>query len=222
VVQFLRASFACETPDQLADELIVALKHYGLDGLLDLHLPGHCCYVSSEGECTQLERSILAHVRNMERLFQFHDRLVVNYPFITLVVSKLPIADADQVGRLRDNLAILAEGANARLMALGSETARLTQSNGIRHALVDLSAALDAVEKQQEAQRLKALVAMDQYILDMEHLFVRLGLTEEQEGSLSDMARQTAENIGTLLGDDKAVSDQLHGVAVQLRKLVTP
>jgi DNA-binding response OmpR family regulator len=222
VLQFLRASFACASPELLARELIGALQLYGLEGLLELRLPGGCCCASSQGQCTQLELSILAHASRMERIFQFHDRLVINYPGITLVASKLPLADEDHVGRLRDNLAILAEGANARLAALVGEAARATQAQGIGRALTDLSAALEVVEQQQEDKRLSVLLEMDQFILELERSFVHLGLSQTQESSLSNLARKTSETVAGLLGDSKDVSDRLHGVAVQLRGLVTP
>lgn len=220
VLQFLRASFACETAPQLAGELINALRHYGLDGMLELHLAENDYCASSQGACTPLERSILNHAHNMERVFQFHDRLVINYPAITLVASRLPLADPAHVGRLRDSLAILAEGANARLLALTNEKTRLAQARGIGQALGDLSAALEVVETQQSNLKLSALVVMDQYILDQERAFIHLGLSQEQENSLSSMAHRTAEQIGQLLGDSKEVSDRLHGVAVGLRQLV--
>ncbi len=220
VLEFLRASFACETPDQLAAELLGALSRYELEGLIELRLPGDCYCASGQGTCTQLELSILAHASAMERVFQFRDRLVINYPGITLVVSKLPIADTEHVGRLRDNLAILAQGANARLAALISETARQNQAEGISQALAKLSVALDTVESKQKDKRLSVLLEMDQFSIDLERSFVHLGLNQHQEGELSDMARNTRENVGRLLGDSKDVSDQLHAVAVQLRNLV--
>lgn len=219
VMQFLRASFTCTTCEQLARELFNALQQYGLDGLVELQLPGQTHAVSSQGPCTPLEHSILSHGRSMDHLFQFRDRIVLNYPGITLVVSRLPIADPDTVGRLRDHLSILAEGASARLSALASESARRAQGSGIHEALSALSAILSSTEQQQAAYRLKALDTIDQYIVELESSFVHLELSQKQEETLSRMARGMADRLGGQLGDSREISDQLHGVVGRLQQL---
>ncbi|MBV5333424.1 response regulator, partial [bacterium] len=78
---------------------------------MQLRVQGHSHSYSSQGKCSPLETSILDHAKGMERIFQFHDRLAINYPGITLLALALPLENPDQVGRLRDHLATLAEGA---------------------------------------------------------------------------------------------------------------
>lgn len=220
VLQFLRASFGCETQECLAARLLDALAGYELGGLVELHSPGQRYCASSQGPCSQLEMSILGHAHGMDRMFQFRDRLVVNYPNITLLASGLPIGDADRLGRLRDHLVTLAEGANARLVALASETARRVQAGGIVQALTDLSAVTELIERQQGDNRLRALDAINQHVQDMERAFVHLSLNQAQENALGEMARGTAERVGALLGESKEVSDGLHRVTMRLRQLV--
>ena len=158
----------------------------------------------------------------MDRIFQFSDRMVINYPCVTLVSSNLPMDDPDRVGRLRDHLAILVEGADARMIALASEEGRMAQALGIVQAVGDLSSALEEIETQQGAHRLRALQLMDSFVFGLERSFVHLGLTSGQEVTLSDMARKTAENIGSLLGESKDVGDRLRGVTSRLQKMVEP
>lgn len=220
VLQFLRASFACRSREQLAAELFTALGQYGLQGLVELRHPGQRTSASSQGECSPLEESILVHARSMDRIFQFSDRMVINYPCVTLVSSNLPMDDPDRVGRLRDHLAILAEGADARMIALASEEARMAQALGIVQAVGDLTSALGEIETQQGAHRLRALELMDSFVFDLERSFVHLGLTSGQEETLGDMARKTAENIGGLLGESKDVGDRLRAVTSRLQQMV--
>ena len=219
VMQFLRASFTCTTCEQLARELLGALQQYGLDGLVELNMPGQVYAVSNQGACTQLEHSILSHGRSMDHLFQFRDRIVLHYPGITLVVSRLPITDPDAVGRLRDHLAILAEGASARLAALSSEAARRMQGSGIHDALTALMAILAGAEHQQAAYRFQALDTIEAYIVELESAFVHLELSQKQEDALSRMARTMAEKLGGQLGDSREISDKLHAVVDRLQQL---
>jgi len=219
VLQFLRASFACASPEALAREIFAALGQYDLAAVLEMRLADRRIACADRGACTPLEASILQHAQGMDRVFQFRDRIAINYPCITLLVSRMPVADAERAGRLRDNLAILAEGANARLAALESELARKGQAEGIRAALADLSAALDAIEAQQARRHLSVLDEINRHVMELERSFVHLGLSQPQEETLSTMARVTAANVGDLLGEIKEVSDLLHGVAGRLRQL---
>jgi len=220
VLQFMHASFGCQSREQLAAALFAALGQYGLHGLVELRNNNRQNSASSQGECTPLEESILAHARGMDRIFQFSDRMVINYPCVTLVSSNLPMDDPDRVGRLRDHLAVLAEGADARMIALANEEERMAQAANIVEAVGDLTIALGNIETQQGAHRLRALTMLDGFVFDMERSFVHLGLTSGQEETLSDMARKTAENIGGLLGEGKDVGDRLRSVIFRLQKMV--
>ncbi len=219
IMQFLRTSFSCTTCAQLSKALLDVVQQYGLEGLVDLRIDSEEQRTSTHGACTPLELSILQHGRGMGHQFQFRDRLVINYPSITLVVSKLPMDDPDAVGRLRDNLAILAEGASARLVALSADAAFKRQGHGIQDALGTLTGVLSATEKQQAAHRLSALASIDEYIQALEHSFLHLEMTNRQEEALATMARQMAEKLGGKLGDSREVSDKLQAVVKQLQQL---
>ncbi|MBI3525683.1 MAG: response regulator [Betaproteobacteria bacterium] len=220
VLQFLHASFGCQSREQLAAALFEALGQYGLQGLVELRNDNRQSSASSQGECSPLEESILAHARSMDRIFQFSDRMVINYPCVTLVSSNLPTDDPDRVGRLRDHLAILAEGADARMIALANEERRMAQAANLVQAVGDLTVVLGEIETQQGEHRLRALKMLDGFVFDMERSFVHLGLTSGQEETLSDMARKTAESIGGLLGEGKDVGDRLRSVISRLQKML--
>ena len=156
----------------------------------------------------------------MERVFQFRDRLVINFPLVTLVVVNLPKDDADRVGRLRDHLAGLAEGANARMAAMRAETERATQAAGIAQAANDLAASVALVEQQQSGLRLRSLELMNGYVLDLERSFVGLELTEKQERHLSGEARKLRDKLGDALGESKDTADKLKAIAAHLQRLM--
>lgn len=219
VIQFLRASFACTNPAELAAALFEAVGQYGLHCLLELRDEAGVTSYSSQGTCTQLEISILGHSRNMDRIFQFRERLVVNYPRATLLVMNLPLSDPDQVGRLRDHLAIIVEGAEARCAALESEKQRLSQAGGIHQALEVLTRTLATIEQHQTENRLRAVSASSTYLEKLDQAFVYLGLNETQESTLIEMARAVTSQISELLDASKESGEELRRVAESLRSL---
>lgn len=118
VLDTLRAFSSCETPAALAQKLLSGTQAFGLEGFVELRTAeGRLCD-AWHGQCTPLECSILEHASSMDRLFQFRDRLVVNYPGVTLLVQALPLADPERLGRLRDHLATLVEAADMRLAGM--------------------------------------------------------------------------------------------------------
>jgi CheY-like chemotaxis protein len=219
VLEFMRQSFSRATPDDLAEAVFQALGQYGLHCLLELDADGQARCYSSQGVCSALEISILGHTRSLQRIFQFRDRLAINYPRIILLVLDLPLHDPERIGRLRDHLAILAEAASARLAAMASESLRLAQSAGIGDAVAELTRALAEVESRQAANRLRSLEASNAYLEELERAFVHLGLSEGQEAALVDMARKAVARIADLLGEDKSLGDRLRAITARLEGL---
>lgn len=218
VLQCLRTSFACNDPDELARAIFASLEQYDLSGLLEFRLAsGRRCY-SSTGQCTPIEESILSHTMGMERIFQFKNRLAINYPNVTLLIMRgLPVDDPDRVGRLRDHLAILAEGAEAKVQALQDQWQRSAQAQIIGQTVAELGDTLADIERSQAASRVQVMEINGQYLQELTKTFVRLGLSEEQELTLADMAQATHEQMNALMDEDWAISNRLRSMAERLR-----
>lgn len=221
VLQFLRDSFAAADAGQLARHLLDALRQYGLNGLLALRLASGRQYFSGRGECTPLEVSIIEHAAGMDRIFQFRDRMAINYPDVTLIVLDLPHDDQERAGRLRDHLAILAEGADARLKALESERQRIAQAAGIVQAVNEFTQTLAEIEASQAKVRLRASEIDAAYLEDLVKTFVHLGLTEGQEAALAEMAERTHAALNVLHEDDYLLGKRLRAVTDRLRQLTS-
>lgn len=219
VLEFLRASFACADPGALARAALDAARQFDLPCLLQLRLADGNRRFSSKGECSPLEASILDHAANMDHMFQFHDRLAINFPAVTLLVQGLPLDDTDRVGRLRDHLAIFAEGIDARLKAMEVELRQLAQARGIGQAVTALTQALEEIGRNQAHLRVQAMEIDAAYLEDLVHAFVQLGLSEDQESALAEMAQRTHKRLNNLRDDDFSVGEKLKAITDNLRAL---
>lgn len=219
VLQFLRASFTCRDLAQVAQALFDALRQSELCGLLEIRLPsGKQCF-SSRGECTPLEESILCHASGMGRLFHFHDRLVINYSGITLLVLDLPVHDPDRIGRLRDHLATLAEGVEARVLALENEAQRGAQAEAILQAVAELTRTLNDIEQGEAGIRAQAMTINSEYLQALAQAFMGLGLTDAQETALARMAEDAYNRLGEIMDQGHFIGDRLRGVIERVRTL---
>lgn len=218
-LEFLRASFVCQAPDELGIVLCNALRQYDLKGIAEFRNgPEVHCY-STHGECTALEASILGQMRGMERIFQFRDRMVINYPMTTVLIPNLPLADPDRVGRLRDHLAVLAEGTEARFFVMITESRRIAQAESVLGAVAELTRTLKEIEKHQEDHRVQSITIANEHMLALMRAFVHLGLTQGQEESLVALTQEVIDQIANLQDYSVSVSQRLRDVTAQLKSM---
>jgi CheY-like chemotaxis protein len=220
VLNFLRASFGCTRQADVAAEVLNSVQQFGLHGAVSINSEiADGCYALG-GACTPLEASILDKARSFERIFQFRDRMAVNYPRVTLIISRIPLDDEERAGRLRDHLALIIEGADARMQALENEHRRMAQAEGVLVAVGTLTDALTAIQRQQSHNNDRFVEVASGYMQAIEAAFMNLGLTDVQEEHLLKLAQHSLEEMTALqnAGDTLALNLQ---VAIQnLKALV--
>lgn len=188
VLQFLRQSFACRTALEVAEALLAAMRQYDLHAAVQVRSDGQVLSLSDNGRDVPLEVSVLNHVGSAGRIFQFKSRCVFNYGRVTLLANNLPLADGERCGRIRDNGALLAEGADARLQAIEAEALAQRRRAAIEEALPRVHRTLEAVQESYRRNCFNLTQVMVEFEEGLVKSFVNLGLTESQEESLTAMA----------------------------------
>lgn len=219
VLDFLRQSFACTDPYTLAGAILTALGQYGLQGAVQIRMNNEILNLSAAGSNLPLETAVLNHVRDQGRIFEFKNRSVHNFGGITVLVNNMPIDDADRCGRLRDNLAILTEGADARRQAIEVENKNHRTRDGIGAALTDIHVALDTLRQQHQRDQFQETQLMIDIQEGMTRFFVSLGLSEHQENQMFDFVRQQFVRLQSGLEGTQEISTQLEQMAQRLHDL---
>lgn len=219
VIEFLRRSFGCAGRPELARAMIDALGQYGLEGAVQIRLGGDALTLSNEGVDLPLETAVLNHVRHQGRIFEFGKRGVYNFGGVTLLVKNMPIEDAERCGRLRDNLALLAEGADARRQAIEVEQANRRTRDGIGEALDGLYRALDTLRRGHQQEQSRYTLLMVDVQEAMSRAFVGLGLTDAQEAQLIDLIHAQMERLRERQEFDHQVATQIEQLGLSLRAL---
>mgnify|MGYP001263513377 CR=1 FL=1 len=220
VIHFLSHSFTCAGLRQIGNALLDALQHYDLQGAVQLRLGGEILSLGTGGPNLPLEASILKHVSTAGRVFQFKSRCVFNYGRITLMVHNMPESASERAGRLRDNISILAEGADARLQAIELERQNSCREQGVLRALPKVHGALEAVQANYRRNCFQLTQLMIGYEEALAKSFVSLGLTEAQEEFLTGMARDYMQKMVAAQDQSLGIVRSLEGVARTLEELV--
>jgi len=154
LMDFMRRSSACTSPADIADALLAALDAFGLTGAVQVRGAAMGTLErSSRQQATPLQTTVMESLRDMGRIFVFGSRGIVNYSRVSLLAHNLPTDDEERLGRLRDNLALLAESAETRLAAMEATAAVSLLQIDASHTLDALHVALaDATQRAHAAR----------------------------------------------------------------------
>ncbi len=220
VLQFLSKSFACNTLDELAAALLDAMQQYDLQAAVQMRIGDEVLTLSHNGRNVPLEVSVLNHVRESGRIFQFKSRCVFNYGQVTLLVKNVPFEDAERCGRIRDNAALLAEGADARWRASETEMLAARRRAGIESALPRLYSTLDGVQANYRRNCFELTQVMIDFQEQLAKAFISLGLMERQEEQLSSMANDFVTRLVGTQDASLEIVGHLEALAEDLKVLL--
>lgn len=220
VLQFMSKLIAMDTPEEIADGLLELMRRFCVEGVVQTRLGDVTQTVSASGKDVPLEVSIIEHVRNQGRIFEFSRRSVHNFERITLMVNNLPLDNPDFCGRLRDHLSVAAQGVDSRLKAIQAEAENQRIQRGILSALDNIEKTIGEVQeadRRNNTESSKLIVELQETLLDS---FYKLGLTDNQERFLQDMVGDFMTRMANLLhrgSETQATLQQLNAQFKQLR-----
>ena len=206
LISYLGKLAGVSTAAEVAEATLTLLQNNAVEGVVQVRLKSGDLTMKKEGIALPLETSIMNHVRTMERVFEFKKRSVFNFDRITIMINNMPLHDSEACGRIRDNMAIAAQGADARLAGIQAESDNLAKQSGIRDLLLRVAQSVSAIKTQQQTDQLEAADIAFRMQEDMAKSFVHLGLTTTQEHYLEDLVRGYANRLLEVM--DRGVQTQ--------------
>lgn len=212
LIKFLRILNECGSPAAIVEAVLQLLVAAGLEGSVQIRLRDFEKTYSPAGENWPLEVAVMNHVRTLDRIFEFKHRAAYNFEHISLLLTNMPVEDSERCGRIRDNLAIAIESANAKLAALQSFTDNATLRGEITEILGGIKTTVVDFGKRYDAARYQGSVFTSQFIDDLLAIFPHLIISEQQEEQILTLVRQRAEQLIDLYdiaGETQATLEQL-------------
>lgn len=197
VLQFLSKCFACRSAGEVAQEVANALVQYGLNGAVQIRAGNDSLIVSTAGGDTATDGEVMHKLHGVGRIFEFKTRMVINYDYASILMNDVP-DDNEQRGRIRDNVAMLAEGAHARIASLMVEQDNRRKQSGIRYALGEILEMTSELRDQQHNIQEHGQSAVNAVMRNVETAFVRFGLTADQESELIDLLVELRKEIASM------------------------
>lgn len=197
LLTFMRSSLGLSDYGELARRLLEATANYGVRCHVQVRYTDGCCTWTPTGNASPLEESVLEKSVAMGRIFQFSRRLVVNYHSVSILILDLP-DDFEEHGKLRDNIAILAETAEAIAETISMRKESASRAEALQAAVSETADTVESVRQLYAKQQADTRESLELMIENVEKAYFNLGLTERQETRVSDILRDGADHTLTL------------------------
>lgn len=219
LLNFMRASVSCRTHEALAQALVDAANDFGVQCSVLIRHAGGTIVRTVNGESSPLERSILENSSSMGRIFQFRQRLVVNYDRVSIIVTNMPdeTAAPEHAGRIRDNIVILAETAEGLCDNVDMRIESMCRAEQLQIALARADDAVESLRKKYLAMQGDTRMLLNELVSEVERTYSWLGTNQAQETTVSHTMDKSVQKILALLAIGGDFDEQFDLVLEVLR-----
>lgn len=219
LLEALKNFGSCSDYKSLVTTMLNSLSQYGLNGAAQIRSQEGAITINHYGEATPLEISVMGQMARMGRIMQFKSRMSIAYPHVSLIVNDMPVEDADRSGRLRDHLAMLVEGAEARFQGIEAAIESQKRGKAIELVVSRISEALKDIDIHQRQGRTETIMAFAALNEDVEKALLRLALTQAQDEYISTIIRDGTERIMEAQYAETNIQDKLTGIINELKEI---
>jgi CheY-like chemotaxis protein len=228
ILNFLREIVGFTGFGDIADASLRALEEYNLNASIQLRAKNGTLSRTQAGFCSPLEESVLTTMATCGRIVDLGQRSAFNYPHVTIIVNNMPVGAANEYGRHKDNVAMIAEAVDIHMSSLDLMLESINRGDTLLSLLHRNAGTLREIEKRHNEHRQTSADILNQLVKDIEDSFYFMGLTDNQEKFLQDLARNAVERTQALydqaietdaimksLGDglDATLQQELQGAA---------
>ena len=208
LLTFLRTSIHCRTYESLAEKLVDAARDLGIQCYGSIRHAGGQVKFRTEGESSPLEEAVLSQLSSMGRIFQFKRQLVVNYENVSIVVSNVPLDSDEKAGAIRDNVAILAETAEALCDNVSMRQESMMRAEQLQIALISAASSVETLRKKHAMVMGDTRLLLQELIDNIEKAHSWLGTTTDQEIAISNTMDYSVLKILNLLSTSGQFNDE--------------
>ena len=219
VMNFMSKSFSCRSIQSVGELALQSLAQYELDCIVYFSWEGEHSIARSGGqEVSPEDREHIMQLRPLGRLLELNGQMIVNFEHTSILVRQMP-DDVEQCGRLRDNIAMLCEGVEARVTGLLMEHDNVLKQQGIRYAVCEIRDSVANLHARQLDYLKTGRDMIGQVTDDFEDAFVHLALMPEAENQLISQLVNLRQRLTDLWSQPGEVEARLQSVVHALEVL---
>jgi CheY-like chemotaxis protein len=198
ILRFLRDMLACLDLASLNEVFFRTMDEFGRDASIQLRDGTSCFSRSRDGICSPLEDAVLTNMGSCGRIVDLGTRTAFNHKHVSIIIKDMPLDDAPLYGRIKDNMAIVAEAIDVHLQSLQVVNEALHRGDIQMQILQRTTTAIRKIEESYREQRTVSSKILNELAENVEDSFIHLGLTENQERYIQDMVRNAVNQAQAL------------------------
>lgn len=220
LIKFLRNLNECRGHREVVEALLQTLTAYHLDAAIQIRMRHLEKTFSKTGENWPLEIAVINHVRSLDRIFEFKQRAAFNFEHLTVLVTNMPISDVELCGRIRDNIAIAAESADAKLAALQAVEDKARMREDIAEVVKAIGREVESCNHRYDEARYRGALFTSRFLDDLLASFAHLGMTGEQEEEILNMVKDRANRLVDLYDVAGSTQETLSSLSKRLEAIL--
>lgn len=194
IIQFVKKVQDVNTVKELGESIITAASEFSLNACA-LMTGQDKLYIGCEADSLEaklLEKFLLS----AERITNWGIRTIIQSDNVVLLIKNMPLDDESRYGRLKDHLAVLVDIAHGRTSTLLAEEKMVAQREKLLKEIISLA----EKEIKQTSSKISDYSAsvtktMESMLDELESMLFGLGLEDDQEKKLVELADQTSVKL---------------------------
>jgi CheY-like chemotaxis protein len=196
---FMRSCLTCVSINDLSTQLVGAIKDLGLVNCVLIRNKAETAMLTSHGEPTSLEISVLEQSAKMGSMFQFKQRLAVNNARVSVIVTNMPADATQHSARLRENLVTLVEITEAMCEYVEMRQDTITHAELMQVALQTTFGETEALDRIRQVAQGDMRLLLQELVDSVENTYSWLGTTNSQEASISKAMYESVDRVLNVL-----------------------
>ncbi len=199
VINFYLKCFNIQTIGRLADVFLKVLQDMELSATVFIFSEGEELFLSNHtDEVSEQDKQEIQIKSDKEKIHSYGRKTIFNFRNFNLLVNNMKVEDEEQYGRIKDVIAMLGEGIDARVEALNYEQQLLGNSIHCKEILDRANMELAEIMENHEAQQKQSSELVDWLEQSIEESLVSLGLSVGQEDILMELMHHLQKKSFTL------------------------
>ncbi|NOZ53516.1 MAG: response regulator [Gammaproteobacteria bacterium] len=220
ILQFLRTSLTCDDIETLANAASHTLETLGVQGSVQIRAGENVTHKSSDGVVVPLEQSVVKKIHSEDAFIDLGHQAVINFEHVSILIKNRLPDDLIIFKRLRENIILLAESIESRVVALltasaltKKQTLLANVADAVRSAFHKINDTFDM----HNAQNKKTVV---NYIDYMNGALAPLTLSASQRVVLQEILNKAAGVLAELDRCEVQIEAYLSMVMIDVQRML--
>lgn len=193
--KFLHALNTCGNYRELAEAMLNMIRGFNLEGALQFRLPEFEITLNHDGDVCPLEASIIHQVHSSDTVVRFKSRAAYNYDHVSILISNMPITDANLCDRMREHMSVILEMANTKLDTMLLREEKIQARDEISQLVGELAKTMASLKRKYASARHQGDKATGAMLSQLAARLAPAAMIQSHEEAILDGVKDSASGL---------------------------